>query len=268
MLKKMKPSLESLDIPTIIANHREFLKAHLWGEWKLRDLLTDQRKNLPQPPLQKPYPKDAELIDLVAPDDFRIGGMPLVEAISRRRSRREFTECDFTLEEFSFLLWATQGVHTLIREGTATSRTVPSGGARHPFETYLFVQHVQGLEKGLYRYLAVEHKLLFLYTDAQLTEKIHKACFQAFVQHASVIFIWTTIPYRTEWRYSFLAHKVIAQEVGHICQNLYLACESIGAGACALGTYNQEAIDQLMGVDGEDEFAIYIAATGKVKSDG
>ena len=261
----MKPPLESLDIPTMIANQREFLTAHLWGEWKLRDLPTDQRKQLPQPPLQKPYPVEAELIDLFTPTDFQVGKTPLVDVIANRRSRREFSEEDFSLEELSFLLWATQGVHGLIREGTATSRTVPSGGARHPFETYIFIQRVKGLEQGLYRYLAVDHKLYSLYNEPDLAERVHHACYQDFVQQAGVVFIWTTIPYRTEWRYSFLAHKVIAQEVGHICQNLYLTCESIQAGACALGTYNQEAMDRLLGVDGKDEFTIYIAATGKVK---
>lgn len=261
----MKPQLESLDIPKMISNQREFLKAHLWGEWKLRDLPTDQRKKIPQPPLQKPHPADSALIDLIAPIDFKVGKTALVDVIARRRSRREFSEEDFSLEELSYLLWATQGVHGLVREGTATSRTVPSGGARHPFETYIYVQRVQGLKKGLYRYLAVEHKLLFLYDEPSLDERVYKACYQEFVRLAGVVFIWTTIPYRTEWRYSFLAHKVIAQEVGHICQNLYLACESIQAGACALGTYNQDAMDCLLGVDGEDEFTIYIAATGKVK---
>jgi nitroreductase len=77
------------------------------------------------------------------------------------------------------------------------------------------------------------------------------------------VFVWTTIPYRTEWRYSIVAHKMIAQESGHVCQNLYLACEAIGAGACAI-TYDQAKIDAILGVDGKDEFAIYVAPVGKV----
>ena len=56
---------------------------------------------------------------------------------------------------------------------------------------------------------------------------------QPFVGRAAVVFIWTTIPYRMEWRYGLAAHKVIALDAGHVCQNLYLACEAIGAGTCA-----------------------------------
>jgi nitroreductase len=58
---------------------------------------------------------------------------------------------------------------------------------------------------------------------------------------------------------------MIAQESGHVCQNLYLASEAIGAGACAI-TYDQAKVDAILGVDGKDEFTIYIAPVGKVTS--
>ncbi len=77
-------------------------------------------------------------------------------------------------------------------------------------------------------------------------------------------FIWTAIPYRMEWRYGLAAHKVIAIDAGHVCQNLYLACEAIVAGTCAVAAYDQDAVDHLIGVDGEEEFAIYLAPVGKV----
>jgi len=66
-----------------------------------------------------------------------------------------------------------------------------------------------------------------------------------------------------EWRYGLAAHKVIAIEAGHVCQNLYLACEAIGAGMCAMAAYDQEKMDEFLGVDGEDEFAIYLASVGR-----
>ena len=48
---------------------------------------------------------------------------------------------------------------SLIRDGLVTLRTVPSGGGMHPFETYLAVHNVTGLESGIYRYQAIKHKL-------------------------------------------------------------------------------------------------------------
>jgi SagB-type dehydrogenase family enzyme len=66
-----------------------------------------------------------------------------------------------------------------------------------------------------------------------------------------------------EWRYEIAAHKVIAIDVGHVCQNLYLACEAIGAGTCAMAAYDQEEMDRLLRIDGQDEFTIYIASVGR-----
>lgn len=80
-----------------------------------------------------------------------------------------------------------------------------------------------------------------------------------------MLFIRTVIPYRTEWRYSILAAKLIALDAGHVCQDLYLASEAIGAGTCAIGAYWQEEMDTILVVDQEEEFAIYVARVGKVK---
>ena len=244
--------------------YRQFLKSDRWDEWA--GLETDQRKQIPPPPTEKPFPQDALLIDLVPPEDLTVGRMPLIEAIKGRKSHRRFTEEPLTLEELSFLLWATQGVRELLDGGSFTRRVVPSGGSRHPFETYLFVNRVTGIEPGLYRYLPLEHKLCFLYADPGLAEKVNEASRgQRFVGQSAVAFIWTVIPYRTEWRYSIISHKVIALDAGHLCQNLYLASEAIGAGTCAIGAYDQAKMDAILGLDGSEEFAIYVAPVGRVE---
>jgi SagB-type dehydrogenase family enzyme len=261
----------------MMETYRKFLKSDQWEEWRKHE--TDRRKGMPVPPPQKPYPEGAIVMDLVASDDLTIGKTPVLEAIRRRRSRREYTEEPLTLEELSFLLWATQGIDEeatrafrdwlVTKDSTALTagpvlRTVPSAGGRHPFETYLLVNRVRGLESGLYRYLAVEHKLLFLRAGPELDEQVTDA-FMRWVQRSAVVFMWATIPYRSEWRYSIVAHKMIVQESGHVCQNLYLASEAIGAGACAI-TYDQAKVDSILGVDGKEEFAIYVAPVGKVTS--
>jgi len=241
-------------------SYRQMIKADLWQDWKNMEL--DQRKGVPVPALEKPYPDRASLIDLVPPADFTVGKMPLLETIQLRQSWRKYQPEPLSLEELSFLLWATQGVKTILMDGYATRRTVPSGGSRHPFETYLAVQRVGGFAPGLYRYLAIEHKLLLLNEDPDIGAKISDACAD-FALESAVTFIWTVVPYRTEWRYGPLSPKLIAQDSGHVCQNLYLACTAIHAGTCAVGAYDQAQMDALLGVDGVDEFTIYCAPVGK-----
>jgi SagB-type dehydrogenase family enzyme len=237
---------------------RAFLKAN----WRLFDSAgTDQARKVPAPPQEKPAPQGARLVDLVGPADLTVGGLPLAEAIRRRQSRRKYTAEPLSLEEVSFLLYATQGVR--LRRDNYSFRTVPSAGARHSLETYLFAARVSGVDPGLYRYLPFADRLCLLASRPGLAEAMDEALMGQLWKSAAV-FVWTSIPYRMEWRYTTVAHKVIALDAGHVCQNLYLACESIGCGACAIGAYDQEKMDSLLGVDGEDELAVYAAVVGKV----
>ena len=247
-----------------LETYRDFLKGFWWDE---RDrILTDVKKGLQAPPVQKPYPGDARLIDLVPYDKLSVEDVPVRECIRRRKSHRRFTQDALSREELSYLLWATQGIRDNGGPGSGSRRTVPSAGARHPFETYLLLNRVEGLDGGLYRYLPLEHKLLFLYSDPRLPGKVADGCRdQPFVGEAAAVFIWTVIPYRSEWRYSVVAPKMIALDAGHLCQNLYLAVEAIQSGTCAIGAYNQEKMDALVGVDGREEFVIYAAPVGKVQ---
>ena len=225
-----------------------------------------QRKGVTPPPLEKPYPEDAVLVELPRSNDAGLGNVPLAKAMKQRESRRKFTPEALKLEELSFLLWATQGLKAIDKNKVWTRRTVPSAGARHPFETYLIVSRVDGLEAGVYRYLPIEHRLLLVDSNMPLPDQISKACWgQTFVGEAAVVFAWATIPYRAEWRYSVIAYKGILVDVGHVCQNLYLACEAIGVGTCAVLAYDQKLMDALIGVDGENEFTVYLAPAGRVR---
>jgi SagB-type dehydrogenase family enzyme len=225
---------------------------------------TDQNRGIAPPPVQKPIPEAAHVIDLIPPEELHdISDMNVFTAIANRRSRRIFKTDPLTLKELSFLLWATQGIRKLAAPGTAF-RVVPSAGCRHAFETYLCVFRIEGLTEGIYRYLPLEHQLLLISQPEDLSSLLSEAVLgQDFVGKSAVTFIWTTIPYRMEWRYDIAAHKVIAIDAGHVCQNLYTACEAINAGTCAIAAYHQEAMDDLLGIDGDEEFTIYLAPVGK-----
>lgn len=225
---------------------------------------TDQNRGMPPPPVQRPYPGNARLFDLPKPRDFRkLGKISLFDAIRSRASRREFSSDTLSLAELAFLLWSTQGVRDKMGPA-AVLRTVPSAGCRHSFETYLCVTRVDGLKQGVYRYLPLDHKLFREQKAENLHLQLMNACLgQSSVGQAAVTFIWTTVPYRMEWRYSLAAHRVIAIDAGHVCQNLYLACESIDCGTCAVGAYDQEAVDAFLGLDGENEFTMYLAPVGR-----
>jgi len=241
--------------------YRDFLKSP-WGK---RVPLSDQQKGKDYPLLEKPFSFDNKLIKLIPPNQFSIEAESFVELIKKRKSRRNFSDEPLSLEELSFLLWSTQGVHRVVGNNYCTIRTVPSAGARHPFETYLIIKNVKNVDPGIYRYLALSHRLCRI-SEYPESDKITAACAgQDWVTKACVVFVWTVIPYRTEWRYTEIkSPKIIALDAGHVCQNLYLACEAIRAGTCAIGAYIQNKIDSIINVDGKEEFTVYLAPVGNM----
>ena len=225
---------------------------------------TGQNTGESAPPIEKPINKGADLIDLVVDENWESKyKIPLAKAMKNRKSHRNYAGDPLSLEELSFLLWATQGVRYV--EGVNAYRTVPSAGCRHSMETYLAVFNVEGLKNGIYRYLPLSHRLVFEFHEKDLNQKIINATFgQQFAGLSAVTFIWTAIPERMEWRYGPVSHKVIAMDAGHMGQNLYLACEAINAGTCAIAAYDQEYADKLLRIDGDNEFVIYFAPVGKL----
>lgn len=248
-------------------------QAHERGRYFLKDSIrlsvdfssTDQSRGLPAPPIEKPCPPGAARLPLPPVGRWQgIGSIDLTAAIAGRQSHRRFRPEPLTLDELSYLLWATQGVRARPSAYSAL-RTVPSAGCRHAFETYVCALAVQGLAVAVYRYLPLAHELVLERQMERLGERLGAAALrQTFVGRAAATFVWSAIPYRMEWRYGAAAHKVIALDAGHVCQNLYLACAAIGAGTCAVAAYHQQQMDDLLGLDGEEEFVIYLAPVGKV----
>lgn len=240
---------------------RDWLRSHIGrGSAETR---SDQEMGLPQPPLTRPAPAGAPTIDLPAPTSVELRRPDLRECISARESHRKFAQRPITLAELSFLLWATQGVKSVAKDGYFTKRTVPSGGARHPFETWLGVLAVEGLTPGIYRYLPLTHQLFCSHTVENLPAALIEAtCGQVFAGRAAVMFAWAAVPYRSEWRYHEHAAKAVLLDAGHVGQNLYLACEALGLGTCAIAAYLQDKADQLFRLDGQDEFIIYCSPVG------
>ena len=246
-----------------VENNRKFMKSNFAESVHER---SDQARGIPFPPLNKGVPAgNSILIELPAPDSIKLVNADLNQLLKQRESRRVYKDVKISLAELSFLLYATQGIKEVVGDGYATRRPVPSAGARHPFETYLAVNRVETLESGLYRYLPLEHQLLFLEASDKLPELLTVANQgQRFVGQAACVFVWSCIPYRAEWRYMDHAHKHMLLDAGHICQNLYLAAEALDLGTCAIGAYNQAAMDALFELDGEDEYVVYLAPVGKV----
>ncbi len=229
---------------------------------------SEQQQGLPQPPLQQGNPQGLPVIDLPDPSSITVPASDLRTIIEQRRSVRSFSKESLTLEELSYLLWCTQGVQKIIEPQGATAgrtlRTVPSAGARHAFETYLIVHNVVGLPPGVYRFLAIEHKLIEISRQDEAAAVFAQACVgQTWMKESAVIFAWAADVHRMTWRYPQRGYRFMFLDAGHVCQNLHLSAESIGAGVCAIAAYEDDEVNALLKLDGVDQFVIYIATVGK-----
>ena len=227
---------------------------------------SDQIKKLPQPPLGKEQMGN-EAIELCKDFSHVIQEQDFFTVLKSRKSSRVYTDGEMTIDQLSFLLWAIQGVKDIRGKGYATLRTVPSGGARHPFEVYLFIRNITGLKQGLYHYLPMSHSIEYLKAVEDIEEVMNQVvCEQAWVKKANVLFVFTCVPYRAEWRYSYDAHRTALIDLGHVGENLYLSAASLNLGTCGIAAFNDFFTNDYLGIDGNEEFVCYTQPVGTVQA--
>jgi SagB-type dehydrogenase family enzyme len=238
-----------------IMNNRRAIKED-WRE--LRDIKTDRQLNMERPVMFKQAKEGSKIIDLEK--EFpNIKQKTLTECIKNRRSLRSYKDQNLTFEEVTYLLWETSRVDSY--KPGVTFRTIPTGGATNSMETYVFLNRVDGFNKGLYLYIQDKHQLSLIDDKPGLEERVNEALYGQ-LRGASIVFFFTATPYRTEYKYAHLSHKMIAIEAGHAGQNLSLAAEVIDCGAVMIAAYIQEFSDKLLGI-GDEEFVTYVGAIGK-----
>jgi SagB-type dehydrogenase family enzyme len=240
----------------------------------------DIANGIPQPIFEKEYSKKTNVVYLPKITDDNVPQMTLYNAIRERKSRRSYKKQRLPLQTFSFLLWATQGVREVvpgylryIKDGSGRNylRTVATGGCVNAFDTYLAILNAEGINIGIWRYLPLEHAIVMESEILELPDKM-KMIFtngsqnQSYTSLAGVVFFWCCTPYRGEWRYKETAHRLMLMDVGHISEQLYLAAEASNCNNCAIGAFLQKEVDNLLGLDGEEQFAVLCSAVG-VKPD-
>jgi len=187
-------------------------------------------------------------------------GMGLWAAIAARRSVRDFARKPISRDQLAQLLWATQGI-TGGRRGFAF-RAAPSAGACYPLDTWLVVNRVEGIEPGLYRY-DVGGARLEAVRVGDLSRTIASACLdQEMAAEAAVVFVWVAVPARAKQRYRERAYRYVYLDAGHIGENLHLAAVALGLGCCAIGAFLDDEVNEILGLDGLDETAVYLSVVG------
>ena len=164
----------------------------------------------------------AQDIQLPTPD--KKGGKTLMQALSERKSSREFKEKELPNDVLSNLLWAANGFN---REG---KRTAPTANNRQELELYVV------MKSGIYFYNARDHKLLLIKNG----DYRKSAGTQAYVANAPVNILFVSDSGKASGKnYAYT-------DCGFVSQNIYLYCASEGLATVVRGSYDKKALEELL----------------------
>jgi len=188
------------------------------------------------------------------PDPRYDGDISVERALLERRSIRDYSGENLTIEEVSQLLWAAQGITS-----EWGGRTAPSAGALYPLELYLVVGDVEGLDKGIYRYIPPDE--LVKVGDRDLRSELADAALeQEMVREAAIDIVFTAEYQRTTVKYGERGVRYTHAEAGCAIQNVYLQATSLGLGTVVIGAFYDDRVKDVMSIR---EDPLYIMPIGR-----
>lgn len=196
-----------------------------------------------------PLSPGADVIDL--PPPARASGVALEEALSSRRSVREYAEQPLTIAEIGQLLWAAQGITS-----ERGFRTAPSAGALYPLEVYVVAA------AGVFHYEPQLHRLTLVSQDDARATLYQAALQQEPVRKAPTVFVLTAVYARTTQRYGEeRSPRYVHMEAGHAAQNLLLEATALGMGAVPIGAFHDQQVQEAIGL-AADHQPLYLIPVG------
>ena len=202
------------------------------------------------PPVPAVRPREGRTGGLTLPDPACLD-RPLGQALLNRSTVR--TRGTLTAGAVSTLLG-----HTLriidVRPGPvydAVFKFVPSGGAMHPCEGYLFAVEVEGVPPGVWRYAAQDHALdRVAPMDARAYRIVEDAARSMGTEdHPPAVLVLAARWGRTAHKYSRIPLAAVLKDVGAIYSVASLVGFQCGAGVCPLGGGDLESFAEITGLD-------------------
>ena len=182
----------------------------------------------------RPKPARGEASEIIAlPEPQKEGGVPLMEALSKRRSDREFSSQELPLPLLSNLLWAAYGVNR-----TDGHRTAPSALNAQEIDVYV------ALPSGAYLYDAAANQLqLVVSSDLRIITG-----YQDFVDEAPLDLVFVADYSRMKLVPVAFRESYASVAAGAISQNVYLFAAGNGLATVIRAWIDREAIADALGL--------------------
>jgi len=202
-----------------------------------------------QPPEEREV-RPSPVGEMPLPTPAQRGGVSLEEALSKRRSVREFREEPLTPAEISQLLWAGQGITE-----PRGLRTAPSAGALYPLELYV------ATGEGVYHYSPQSHRLAILSPEDTRLRLWEAGLNQGALREAPAIIVVAAVYARTEGKYGSRAERYVRLEAGHAAQNILLQATALDLGAVPIGAFYDQKVQEVLALPSDHE-PLYLIPVG------
>ena len=215
------------------------------------------------PPIFKDYP-GRHAVPL--PRDLLPMPMSVGEAFAARRTCRDFTAQAVTVEQLGTVLACSFGTQRFLDGelfGVQQGRVSASAGGRHEVEAYVVAYEVAGLPAGLYHYAPSRHALELLDPSASRAQVAELSFGQEPSFQGAFTVFTTAVASRLAFKYRHpRAYRLWMYDAGHYAQTFALACAAVGLGAFQTVAFTDSAVEAFLGVDGAEEFAVYLLSAG------
>jgi SagB-type dehydrogenase family enzyme len=192
--------------------------------------------------------------------------MSVNDTFAARRTQRRFADVPLTAQQVATLLFHSFAPYRMIDAGpfgTVQSRASAAAGGRHEVEAYVVVFNVTGVRPGLYHYGPRQH-VLQLVSDNVPRDRIAEVSYRQGPSYEASITIFTTaVVDRLSWKYRHpRAYRLWMYDAGHYGQTFALTATALGLGSFQTVMFNDSEVERLLGVDADEEFAVYLLAAG------
>ena len=231
---------------------------------RVRRLMRQRKAWRPSPPVHQ---SNSDLKRVTKLPHTDIGSEPFA-LMRRRRSQRQFDGKPVSLQALADCLFAGNGIIEMIEDkdfGRLPLTMTPSGGARNPFELYVYAARIDGLQPGFYHYGALQRDLgLVRAGKVDVPEMLGTQKWAA--KAAAIVFLVAHFP-RTMWKYHLpMAYRIVMMEAGFIGQNMTLAATHHGLSAVPSGALKEAVIEGYLGTPTVESAVVLSLSLGKPKT--
>jgi len=215
------------------------------------------------PPPFKAYP-DAPRLAL--PPLMSEPGLSLAEAARREVSAASFAATPVPLAQLGRLLHFANGVTDAAERGRKSGRlrAAPSAGALYSGEIYVVAERVRELAPGSYYYDVLRHALVQIERGSLLARAARALERPAAVEKAAALVLLSNVFGRYRWNYANRGYRYALIDSGHIGENLRLAALSAGLCELPFPVFYDDALNELLGLDGRKEAVCALSAVGSL----